>query len=143
MAGLVLVAPAIVALRLSRNDSAELAAALEGVTDEVDRDRVAAKFADFRANTAGNMMCVHLEALYSSVLDTQGKAELAQPGLRQQPHVRCVATAKVVLLTGRHLSQAHVINGPVQTLQKGRPSVVHQPLYDPSLGFASSRSSPC
>jgi hypothetical protein len=59
VAGLVLVAPAIVALRLSRNDSGELAAALDSVTDDVERDRVAAKFADFRANTAGNLMCVH------------------------------------------------------------------------------------
>ena len=49
-----LVAPAIVALRLSRK---ELAAELEGVTDEVERDRVTAKFADFSSNTAGNLMC--------------------------------------------------------------------------------------
>ena len=54
VAGLVLVAPAIVAMRLSRS---ELAAALEGVTDEVERDRVLAKFADFRSNTGGNIMC--------------------------------------------------------------------------------------
>ena len=54
VAGLVLVAPAIVAMRLSRN---ELAAALDGVTDEVERDRVLAKFADFRSNTAGSIMC--------------------------------------------------------------------------------------
>ncbi len=54
VAGLVLVAPAIVALRLSRQ---ELAAELEGVTDEVERDRVTAKFADFSSNPAGNLMC--------------------------------------------------------------------------------------
>ena len=47
-------APAIVALRLSRK---ELAAELEGVTDEVERDRVTAKFADFSSNPASNLMC--------------------------------------------------------------------------------------
>ena len=50
-----LVAPAIVALHLSGGRS--LAAELEGVTDELERDRIMASFADFRSDTSGILKC--------------------------------------------------------------------------------------
>ena len=61
MAALVLVAPAIVALRLGRAERREQAraeAALAAADDEVGTARARASFAEFRSNTSGRLMCV-------------------------------------------------------------------------------------
>lgn len=59
IAALVLVAPAIVALRLGRHAAQEAAAEEEALEqgDEVGAARARASFAEFRSNTASTLMC--------------------------------------------------------------------------------------
>jgi len=59
IAALVLVAPAIVALRLGRHEAQEAAAQEEALEqgDEVGAARARASFAEFRSNTASTLMC--------------------------------------------------------------------------------------
>ena len=62
-----LVAPAIVALRLSGELS--LASALVGVTDEIERDRITASFVDFRSDTGGILKCVPSFAVLAALVN--------------------------------------------------------------------------